>query len=943
MNELFLNVLRTSLVVGGVTLVLAAAAPLWNKAFTAGWKRRLWCLLALVLIFGGFFRLPDSLPHVTFRLPQRQVLVAESGVKLIAPEATMEERYGADVTAWPREYFTPQYNAALSSAYPAVVQPLPERRVDLLALLALVWLAGAGIFLLWQALGGAVVARRVRRWGHAAENPALQAQYETICADMALSGPAPALVICPGVGSPQLRGLVRPKLLLPAEDYPAESADCILRHELTHWRCHDLPWKAAVLLANALHWFNPAVWLLRREANGDMERACDETVCADATAEDRRIYGAVLLDTLHRGRQSGLSTYFYGGKTVMKERLTNILSTKNRRRGAGAAILCLVLTVLAMSLVACTQKALPEEDAQEDTPPLGYSTLLLSLALEGEPYSLDGGMTPSTASADTMGELLTVHALAEGGEVVCYWDPSGDFKYWALRRGDTLTRFAREENAYTDQYRVTDYTDVFGHDGFRIECRRGAAYTAYDYYYLDENDLPVLLAACSNFVVEQDLNDDGEKELLWFYHGYESYYYYRRDGILYMADINALLKNARPDWQILDVMPDRMQGDLLPIRYQASPDGAPQEGAICFTPGEVVFYGNPDPGTPAADAFVTEMAQTYLRKAIAYTETCYELGDDFSEENFFSNTHITVLDSRQTGLTQVEVLPAKDGSGQIEIWSLAYQLKLKNPDKIPLAGAMTLLGDWLTVGPGGDSYNQPVFALWRGRDGACTQLDSTIEGTVGEIYLGSYNFYAAELLHRQTGLRPDQLTFEVFTDPDFTPAIYRLEQAANQWSLYIPERWVAEKTVENPPDAATSTRQCVGFWHDPADANTAVLVYHVDRGLGEAESAENLLRGAAADAGAGELSFVSQYFGNQDTSSGLVQVKSAKTTQDVILRVFTVDDGTGGAWAVVTRASRNGNEAWSEVAVCSFLAERPAAGSDAVVVGLPQNPNGPTD
>lgn len=926
MNELFLNFLRTSVVVGVLTVALALLAPLWNKTFTAAWKRRLWCLLTLVLLFGTFLRLPDGVPQVEVALPQRQVLVADTGVKLIAPEATMEERYGADVTAWPEEYFSPRYNPLLSSVFPADVLPLPERRVDVLSVLEIAWLIGAAVFLLWQGIGGALFSRRVRRWGRTAESPALQELYASLCAESPRS--APALWICSGVGSPQLRGLVHSKILLPREDYTAVEAAYILRHELTHWRCRDLTWKALTLLANALHWFNPAAWLLRREANRDMERACDERVCAGATAEARRAYGEVLLASLHKERQAGLSTYFYGGKTIMKERLLNILSTKNRRRGAVLTVLCAGLTILAISLVACTQPAAPARAPQaEDYVRAIYMPLGEEAHIPTTIWKTD------TAPADTMGKILTSYDLSDSEKVVCYWDLEQVYKYWALRRGDTLTRFAQEYNAYETGYGVQVYSNVLGHTGFYIISPRGAAYTAYDYYYLDENGMPTLLADCANYVVEQDLNGDGEKELLWVYHGREAYYYFRRnnayraDDTVYMADVNAILKEARPDWQIESVQPDPMAGNLLPFRYQTAPDGALLDGAIGFGMESMVFYEKADPNRARPDAAITAMAQAHIQEAIAQTEQQFEIGDDLSGKNFYSDTHVQVLDSRQTSLEQVFCLPAEDGSGQVELWSLAYQLQLNHPDKISLAGGATMLNGWLIIGPDGDGYIQPLLVVWRDAKGACTLLETQTEGTVGEDYYGNYAFYAAELLYAQTGHRAETLNFNVFTDPDFTETPYHLEESPGQWSLYVPENWVRLPNVENPPDPAASTRVCVGLWHDPADSNVALMLYHLDGRSGDPKLSLNLLHAAAADRGAGEINFVSEGYGNMNTASGYVQQHTAVTTQNVVFSAFAVNDGKGGAWGVITscpKDKRSSKGSYTELSTGTFLALYPA-------------------
>ena len=80
-------------------------------------------------------------------------------------------------------------------------------------------------------------------------------------------------------------GVLRPRLLLPEEGYDARSLAFILRHELTHCRRHDLWYQLALLLANAVHWFNPLIWLMVRQAQGDMELTCDDAVVAGADRE----------------------------------------------------------------------------------------------------------------------------------------------------------------------------------------------------------------------------------------------------------------------------------------------------------------------------------------------------------------------------------------------------------------------------------------------------------------------------------------------------------------------------------------------------------------------------------------------------------------------------------------------------------------------------------
>ena len=57
-------------------------------------------------------------------------------------------------------------------------------------------------------------------------------------------------------------GLGEPILLLPHENYTDVEFDILLRHELYHFLHKHITYKTFLSVVNALHWFNPAVWML---------------------------------------------------------------------------------------------------------------------------------------------------------------------------------------------------------------------------------------------------------------------------------------------------------------------------------------------------------------------------------------------------------------------------------------------------------------------------------------------------------------------------------------------------------------------------------------------------------------------------------------------------------------------------------------------------------
>lgn len=272
-----------------------------------------------------------------------------------------------------------------------------------------------------------------------------------------------------------------------------------------------------------------------------------------------------------------------------------------------------------------TVSQLPQPEARPDD----ELVTVLSLPLaETVPYEPWGSMEPDTVSAGTMGEILCDKTLPDGTEIVCYWhpdhltDPDYQFtKYWAVRRGGELLRFCQEESGYdsSGDYDVTPFSDILGQSGFRIRALRGAAYMAYDYYVLDENGVPRLLADCANDVVEADFNNDGVTELMWFYHGgQEIFYYALLDGQVCFADVTSALADMSPlyfwaDTGFLDTSPIPA-GAALPVFYLPC-GGTPWDKAVAY------------PTLAAQLRFTPEAVEFQIPESQLWTMNCYALED----------------------------------------------------------------------------------------------------------------------------------------------------------------------------------------------------------------------------------------------------------------------------------------------------------------------------
>ena len=338
--EMMLSLLKWSVIVGAAALLLTLFKPLLDRRYSAKWRWGAWLVMAVFLLLApvrweSFAPRTTAAPPVVIEVPRVEVSVSrQEGISFQRPQGTV----------LPPDGIAAKPGGAAGAQVRNRTFPLEE-------LLMTLWIAGAALFLLYHWLGTWFFTRKARRWSRSAGEKTLRV-YGEVCREMGVRRP-PVLRVSPEAGSPMMMGLLRPRLMLPTEDIGERELAFVLRHELTHHRRHDLWYKLALLLANGMHWFNPLIFLLRREAERDLELTCDDAVVARADAETRRAYSETLLASVHRQKglsRAVLSTHFYGGKEVMKERFRNILGKRGRKWGGLALALVLLGTVAA----ACT-------------------------------------------------------------------------------------------------------------------------------------------------------------------------------------------------------------------------------------------------------------------------------------------------------------------------------------------------------------------------------------------------------------------------------------------------------------------------------------------------------------------------------------------------------------------------------------------------------------
>ena len=418
METFLLNLLKTSLLGSLAVLTMLALKPLWRERYRAKTRCWLWLALALFLLFPVDFSVKNA-PVQAAPPKDYTLFVGTDKTTVMATDnlfGDMAESSG-------------QTPAEVRDAI--IERPVtnPEQRttryIPVTALLFGGYLAGAAAFLLYQ--GGCYVhfRRTVRRW----KRDVARADYAAMLSDTArdLGVSAPEMIVCEAISTPAVTGLFRPRLLLPHERYDVQELRYILRHELCHLKRRDMLFKLVLLAANAMHWFNPIVYLMLRQADEDIELACDSAATDDLDRAERAAYSRTLLAAVQSNVRTLPATTCFGGTVErLKRRITNVLGAQ-KKRGLGVVALVLALTLTAGCAVSWGERA-QASSAFDGT---FYQASLIAW---------DDGMTAGSEYAPFLSETNRFQLSASPSPTLAYTLPHGTVYSFPMRKGGELTQ-----------------------------------------------------------------------------------------------------------------------------------------------------------------------------------------------------------------------------------------------------------------------------------------------------------------------------------------------------------------------------------------------------------------------------------------------------------------------------------------------------------------------
>ena len=478
MEQFLLNLLKTSLLGALAILLMLVSKPLWRERYRAKARCWLWLALAAFLLFPVDFSVKNA--PVQAAPPQDYTLFVGTDKTTIQ---STDHLFG-DMAEKSGQTSTQVRDSIIARP---VTDPAQKttRYIPVTTILFYGYLAGAAAFLLYEGVSYARFRRTVRRWSGSVTRDDYRALLDETA--LSLNAAAPKMLICEAVTTPAVTGLFRPTLLLPHEGYELSELRYILRHELCHLKRHDMLLKLVLLAANAMHWFNPVVYLMLRQADEDIELACDSAATDDLDRTERAAYSRTLLAAVQSNVRALPATTCFGSTVErLKRRITNVLGAQ-KKRGLGIVALVLALTLTAGCAVSWGERAQKNDDPFADK---SYTVDTLLYEAPGFTDGFTDGAYPTFRTATNPAGEKYVTMFNDLGYALIY----GPMEEYKLEKQSFYALFGSTREASPLDDLIENNKAAW--TGYCEEACDGQPYQA---YFLEQEDGTVYLGLCADY------------------------------------------------------------------------------------------------------------------------------------------------------------------------------------------------------------------------------------------------------------------------------------------------------------------------------------------------------------------------------------------------------------------------------------------------------------
>lgn len=326
LNEIFKSLLIISLMGTCLAAVITLIKPLTKRVFGSSWHYYIYLAVLVVMVMPARFDLPQK-PEI------RNIGITETATLMLPVDTVQVE---APAPAHHTEPKTDIFRTGTS-----FVKGITGYGLNIPAYL---WLFGAVLMLLINIIGYIRLIIKMRKNSVVISCPQI--------ADFTRRKVTAR--VWENTSSPFMVGIFKPVLVLPARELTEEQLNNILRHEMTHFKRHDILYKWFAALVKCAHWFNPMVWYVIRQINTECEISCDAAVTLTMNKEEEMSYIDTVLALLPTGKtkQIPFTTQMASSKRVLKRRFEMIRDKRRTSKFVSALSAVIAIVMLGTTVFA---------------------------------------------------------------------------------------------------------------------------------------------------------------------------------------------------------------------------------------------------------------------------------------------------------------------------------------------------------------------------------------------------------------------------------------------------------------------------------------------------------------------------------------------------------------------------------------------------------------
>lgn len=330
-QKLFLNILEISLIMSVFILIMYALTPILDKKYVPRWKYYVWLVITIRLLIPITYTIPEAPFHV-------------SAVQISPDGNIRNELLSNDIIS--NEIKSPMDIENQNEKKESSINEISIFQIG-----TVLWIVGAFIFSFYHVFGYLFFVKNIKRWSIEA-SPIERKVFAKLKVDLGIKRKV-NLYQSTKIHSPMMLGIFKPTILIPSIKYSETDLYLILKHELIHYKRHDIELKVILFIVRTLYWFNPFVHLMSKKFEETIEMICDEYVISGNDSIYKKRYMETILHSIKQQsmRKNVFTSNFNGGIKLVKKRFQNITLSGSKKKGIAVLAVFLVCCLASSSLV----------------------------------------------------------------------------------------------------------------------------------------------------------------------------------------------------------------------------------------------------------------------------------------------------------------------------------------------------------------------------------------------------------------------------------------------------------------------------------------------------------------------------------------------------------------------------------------------------------------